>query len=60
MTRDSDAIVEFSQDGMTPPPPLLERFFDESYHGRPGGYGAAVSLAAARRVMELHGGVGRR
>ena len=34
----------------------MERFFDESYHGRPGGYGAAVALAAARRVLELHGG----
>ncbi len=56
MTRDSDAVVEFSQDVMTPPQILLERFFDEGYHGRPGGYGAAVALAAARRVIELHGG----
>ena len=56
MALDSDAAVEFSQDVVTPPGPLLERFFDESYHGRPGGYGAAVALAAAKRVMELHGG----
>ena len=56
MARDSDAVIEFSQDVVTPPQPLLERFFDETYHGRPGGYGAAVALAAARRVMELHGG----
>ena len=48
MARDSEAVVEFSQDVMTPPQPLLERFFDESNHGRPGGYGAAVALAAAR------------
>ena len=56
IARDSAAVVEFSQDRFTPAHPLLDRFFDESYHGRPGGYGAAVALAAARRVMELHGG----
>lgn len=56
IARESAAVVELSQDRFTPPHPLIERFFDESYHGRPGGYGAAVALAAARRVMELHGG----
>lgn len=56
MVRDSDAVVELSQDVVALPHPLLERFFDESYHGRPGGYGAAVALSAAKRVMELHGG----
>ena len=56
MVRDSDAVVELSQDVVAVSHSLMERFFDESYHGRPGGYGAAVALAAARRVMELHGG----
>ena len=56
IAKDSAAVVEFSQDRFTLAHPLLDRFFDESYHGRPGGYGAAVALAAARRVMELHGG----
>ena len=55
-TRDSVAVVEFSQDGVAVSSPLLTRFFDESYHGRPGGYSAAVSLSGAKRVMELHGG----
>ena len=54
--RDSAAVVELSQDKAPVSPTLMTRFFDESYHGRPGGYSAAVALAAARRVMELHGG----
>ncbi len=54
--RESGAVVEFSQDCSEVSHQLLGRFFDESYHGRPGGYGAAVALSAARRVIELHGG----
>ena len=54
--QDSMAIVELSQDGVPVPQALMTRFFDASYHGRPGGHSAAVALAAARRVMELHGG----
>ncbi len=54
--RESAAIVEFSQDCSVVSHQLLNRFFDEGYHGRPGGYGAAIALSAARRVMELHGG----
>ena len=54
--RDSTAVVELSQDNVPVSSTLMTRFFDESFHGRPGGYSAAVALAAARRVMELHGG----
>ena len=54
--RESAATVEFSQDCSVVSHQLLDRFFDEGYHGRPGGYGAAIALSAARRVMELHGG----
>ena len=50
------ARVEVSQTQADVPSELLARFFDRSYHDRPGGYGAAVSLAAAARVVELHAG----
>ena len=55
-SRGSVATVEFSQDHVRTPGPLLTRFFDETYHGRSGGYGAAVALGAAKREVELHGG----
>ena len=48
-------VVELSQESVIVPPALMERFFDETWHGRPGGYGATVALAAAQRVFELHG-----
>ena len=54
--RAAAAIVEFSQESVVVAPSLLARFFDETCHGRPGGYAAAVALAAANRVVELHGG----
>ncbi len=53
------AAIELSQDAVRVPPSLRERFFDETWHGRPGGYSSAVGLAAARRVFELHGGTTR-
>lgn len=53
------AVIELSQDTVAVAPSLLERFFDETWHGRPGGYASAVGLAAARRVFELHGGTTR-
>lgn len=50
------AVVMFSHDSVTVPDPLVDRFFDETFHSRPGGAGAAVTLAVTKRVMELHGG----
>ncbi len=50
------AVVTFSQDSVTVPDPLVDRFFDEAFHSRPGGSGAAVALAVTKRVMQLHGG----
>ena len=35
---------------------LVARFFDDAYLERPGGYGAAVALAVAKRVVDLHDG----
>ena len=58
-SRAAAAIVEFSQESVVVGPSLLAWFFDETCHGRPGGYGAAVALAAANRVVELHGGESR-
>ena len=55
-TTPTAAVVMFSQDSVTVPDPLVDRFFDETFHGRPGGSGAAVALAVTKRVMELHGG----
>ena len=50
------ARVEVSQTQVDVPVELLARFFDHTYHDRPGGYGAAVNAAAAARVVELHAG----
>ena len=50
------AVVMFSQDSVTVPDPLVDRFFDETFDSRPGGSGAAVALGVTKRVMELHGG----
>ena len=55
-TTPSSAVVTLSQDSVSVPPALADRFFDESFPSRPGGSGAAVALAVAKRVMELHGG----
>ena len=55
-SRSGAVVIELSQESVIAPPSLMARFFDETCHGRPGGYGAAVALAAAQRVFELHGG----
>ena len=55
-SRSGAVVVELSQESVIVPPSLMKRFFDETWHGRPGGYGATVALAAAQRVFELHGG----
>ena len=55
-SRSGAVVIELSQESVIVPPSLMARFFDETCHGRPGGYGAAVALAAAQRVFELHGG----
>lgn len=52
----SGAEVTFSQDSVPVLAPLVDRFFDETFHSRPGGSGAAVALAVTKRVMQLHGG----
>jgi nitrogen fixation/metabolism regulation signal transduction histidine kinase len=49
--------LEMSQNGVTIPAWALARFFDTSWIERPGGYQAAVELAAAKRIVELHRGV---
>lgn len=48
--------VEVSQTQAEVPTELLSRFFDYSYHDRPGGYGTAVGVASAARAVELHAG----
>ena len=55
-SREGAVAVVLSQNSVVVPPSLIERFFDETCHGRPGGYGTAIALAAANRVFELHGG----
>ena len=47
-----ERLVEVSQTQAD----LLSRFFDHTFHDRPGGYGAAVSAASAARALELHAG----
>ena len=48
--------VEMAQDVVTFPAARLARFFDLGWTERPGGAIAGVSLAAAARIAELHGG----
>ena len=48
--------LELAQHGVTIPAWALARFFDAAWTERPGGYQAAVELAAARRIVELHRG----
>ena len=52
----SSAMIEIAQEGVTVAPWGLDRFFDPQWTERPGGYQAAVELAAARKVAELHRG----
>ena len=50
-------VVRLEQDDVAVSSTLLAHFFDDEYHDRPGGEASALALAAARRVVELHGGV---
>ena len=49
-------MLEIAQHAVTVPAWALSRFFDQSWTDRPGGYQAAVELAASRKVIELHRG----
>jgi ParB/RepB/Spo0J family partition protein len=49
-------VVEVWQDAVMLPAQLAGRFFDPAFTERPGGLTAGVSLAAAQKVAELHGG----
>jgi hypothetical protein len=49
-------VLELSQAVVTLPDWAIARFFDADWTDRPGGYQAAVELAAARRLIELHRG----
>ena len=54
----TSVLLEVVQHAASVPSRDLERFFDPDWTDRPGGYQAAVELAAARRAIELtHGGV---
>jgi hypothetical protein len=55
-TSASSVMVELDQRAATLPPWALGRFFDPEWADRPGGFQAATELAAARRVVALHGG----
>lgn len=49
-------LVEIAQQSVSVSGVTLTRFFDAGWTDRPGGYQAAIELAAARAVLELHGG----
>ncbi|RPJ59919.1 MAG: hypothetical protein EHM24_27550, partial [Acidobacteria bacterium] len=50
------AMVEISESAVALPAAQISRFFDLSWTDRPGRCLAAVGFAAARRIVELHGG----
>jgi hypothetical protein len=52
----SSVMLQIAQSGVTVPAWAIGRFFDTEWTERPGGFQAAVELAAARRVAELHHG----
>ena len=52
----ASVALELSQAVVTIPDWALSRFFDVEWTDRPGGYQAAVELAAAKRIVELHHG----
>ncbi|HEX7086276.1 MAG TPA: ParB N-terminal domain-containing protein [Vicinamibacterales bacterium] len=52
----ASAVIEIAQGALTVPSRTLSRFFDAQWTDRPGGYAAAVQLAAARRIVEQHRG----
>lgn len=49
-------VVEIAQHAITLGAGTLARLFDAQWTDRPGGYQAAVGLAAARRIVDLHEG----
>jgi signal transduction histidine kinase len=49
-------VVEIAQHAITLGTGALARLFDVRWTDRPGGYQAAVGLAAARRIVDLHEG----
>jgi signal transduction histidine kinase len=55
-TENDVARIEISETATRPSAILVERFFDPTFHDRPGGNGAAVVLGAAARVIEMHSG----
>jgi hypothetical protein len=52
----SSVVLQIEQSGVTVPAWSIGRFFDTEWTDRPGGFQAAIELAAARRVAELHHG----
>ena len=52
----TSVLVELMQRAVPVSARDLQRFFDVSWSDRPGGYQAAVELAAARRIADLHRG----
>jgi ParB-like chromosome segregation protein Spo0J len=52
----SKVVLELSQTVVTLPDWAMSRFFDVEWTDRPGGYQAAVELAAAKRLIEQHRG----
>jgi hypothetical protein len=54
--EDDRVVVEVSEDGVRVPASWRARFLDPAWSERPGGSRAGVSLAASRRVAELHRG----
>ena len=55
-TENDVARIEICETDSRPSARLVERFFDHTFHDRPGGHGAAVVLGAAARVIEMHSG----
>ena len=52
----SSYVLEIAQQAVAVPAWALGRFFDAAWTERPGGYQAAIEIAAARRIAELHRG----
>ncbi len=55
-TENDVARIEIWEAATRPSAILVERFFDHTFHDRPGGHGSAVVLGAAARVIEMHSG----
>jgi signal transduction histidine kinase len=52
----SSVVLQMEQSGVTVPSWAIGRFFDTEWTDRAGGFQAAIELASARRVAELHHG----